>query len=78
MAQVLASFEHQLRSIGSEKEQRNLVKELLAAVGGDQVKAVLNTVSRVPILNLAEPKVRAPRADHDSDEDVKWSSVLFQ
>lgn len=77
-AQVLFHFEAQLRSLASEREQRNLVKELLAAVGGEQVRALLNTLSRVPVLNLAEPRAKAPRRPDDSDEDVKWAAAIFQ
>jgi hypothetical protein len=44
-------------SIGSEKEQRNVVKRLLAESGGEAARAVLSAVSKVPVsvANMQEP-----------------------
>lgn len=44
---MLASFQEQLLAIGSEKEQRNLIKRLLAESGGEEARAVLSAVSKV-------------------------------
>jgi hypothetical protein len=57
---VLQEFAAALRGTGSEKEQRNLVKTLLCAAGDEGVRRVLNAVSKVPPLRVAEPRQRPP------------------
>jgi hypothetical protein len=75
--QVLASFQDQLLSIGSEKEQRNLIKRLLAESGGEQARAVLSAVgkgpSSNPITNMAEPGAKAGGAGAvRQEEEIRW------
>jgi hypothetical protein len=63
--QVLQEFHAALHATGSEKEQRNLVKTLLCATGDEGVVKVLNAVSKVPPLRVAEPRQRAPGQPND-------------
>jgi hypothetical protein len=58
--QLLEDFHAALHATGSEKEQRNLVKTLLCTAGDEAVRRVLNAVSKVPPLRVAEPRRRAP------------------
>lgn len=73
-SQVLASFQEQLLATGSEKEQRNLIKRLLAESGGEQARAVLSAVSKVPaaLANVAEPGAKAPGGGPRPEEEIRW------
>lgn len=74
--QVLASFQTQLLACNSEKEQRGLIKSLLAEAGGEQVRAVLSAVSKTPISNVAEPRARPPRPQGEGDDArFDWSEA---
>lgn len=75
--QVLKEFERLLMATGSEKEQRNLIKQLLAEAGGEQVRSVFNAVSRVPVLNVVEARARQPPPDEDPEWDKALSSALW-
>ncbi|GFR51750.1 hypothetical protein Agub_g14198, partial [Astrephomene gubernaculifera] len=56
--QVLDNFSAAFTSAHGDKEQRALIKQLLAAVGGDEVRKLLAAVSKVPagISAVSEPK----------------------
>lgn len=70
-SQVLQEFHAALHATGSEKEQRNLVKTLLCATGDEGVVKVLNAVSKVPPLRVAEPRQRAPGQPNDDGEFLR-------
>eukprot|EP00884_Botryococcus_braunii_P011952 jgi/Botrbrau1/20758/Bobra.0420s0001.1 len=65
--QVLATFEAEIRSTGSEKEQRQLVKKLLQSSGDMKLQAALSETAngRTSIPQLAEPRPHARIASLD-------------
>ncbi len=65
---MLQAFHVALHATGSEKEQRNLLKTLLCSTGDEGVRRVLNAVSKVPPLRVAEPRQRLP-GQHNDDGD---------
>ena len=72
---VLAAFQGQLLATGSEKEQRGVVKRLLAESGGDAARAVLSAVSRVPVNNVPEPagaRRGAGGAPARPEDEIRW------
>uniref|UniRef100_A0A383WPV4 Uncharacterized protein n=1 Tax=Tetradesmus obliquus TaxID=3088 RepID=A0A383WPV4_TETOB len=69
--QVLASFQEQLLAQNSEKDQRSLIKQLLAEAGGEQARTVLSAISKVPVANVAEPKPKQQQQRSEADE-VRW------
>lgn len=75
--QVLSSFTEQLLSLNSDKEQRSLIKTLLAEAGGEQARAVLSAVSKVPVMNMPEPKARPQQqggagGGAAAAEEIRW------
>jgi hypothetical protein len=69
--QVLASFQEQLLGQNSEKDQRALIKQLLAEAGGEQARTVLSAISKVPVANVPEPKAKQQTQRSEADE-VRW------
>jgi hypothetical protein len=69
--QVLASFQEQLLGQNSEKDQRSLIKQLLAEAGGEQARTVLSAISKVPVANVPEPKAKQQAQRSEADE-VRW------
>jgi hypothetical protein len=73
--QTLASFQQQLLGLGSEKEQRNCIKQLLAESAGEQARAVLNAVSKVPVVNVPEVRQKASsnvEAANSAADELQW------
>jgi hypothetical protein len=75
--QMLTSFQEQLLALNSEKDQRNLIKQLLAESAGEQARAVLNAVSKVPVMNVPEPKQKAVGQVTPVHEEIRfdWSQA---
>lgn len=71
LLQVLHSFQEQLLAQNSEKDQRSLIKQLLAEAGGEAARAVLSAISKVPIANVSEPKAKQ-QAQRSEADDVRW------
>ncbi|KAF6261995.1 armadillo-type protein [Scenedesmus sp. NREL 46B-D3] len=69
--QVLHSFQEQLLAQNSEKDQRSLIKQLLAEAGGEAARAVLSAISKVPVANVSEPKAKQ-QAQRSEADDVRW------
>ena len=79
---AVKSLENQLGRIGHIaclsgagrliKQFRRLIKQLLAEAGGDQARAVLSVISRVPpVMNVAEPRAKQQQQRGEGDE-VRW------
>eukprot|EP00879_Flechtneria_rotunda_P032735 GHRR01036039.1.p1 GENE.GHRR01036039.1~~GHRR01036039.1.p1 ORF type:complete len:166 (+),score=72.31 GHRR01036039.1:75-500(+) len=69
--EVLASFQQQLLAQNSEKDQRMIIKQLLAEAGGEQARAVLSAVSKVPVTNVQEPKQKQ-QAGRSAADEIHW------
>jgi hypothetical protein len=70
--QVLASFQDQLLALNAEKDQRSLIKQLIVEAGGEQARAVLSVTSKVPVMNVGEPKAKQPAATQSEADEVRW------
>ena len=75
--QMLTSFQEQLLALNSEKDQRSLIKQLLAESAGEQARAVLNAVSKVPVTNVPEPKQKVLGQGVPAHEEIRfdWSEA---
>lgn len=73
----LKQFQEQLLVTYSEKEQRNLIKQLLAEAGGAQARAVLSALSHVPVMNVVEPKSKPIGEGVRPEEEIRldWSDT---
>eukprot|EP00898_Chlorokybus_atmophyticus_P001839 jgi/Chlat1/2656/Chrsp178S00157 len=73
----LQKLQQAVSSTGSEKEQRQLLKQLLLAAGGDDLKALSSpvkssTISNLPGRTMAPKRINAPK---DDDTGMSLSSI---
>jgi len=72
---VIAEFERQLQQAMSEREQRNLIRQLVAQAGDEEVRKVLSSMGKITPIVLSEPQ---PKYRHvETEQDQHLSGAIF-
>eukprot|EP00955_Chlamydomonas_euryale_P085706 364145-Chlamydomonas_euryale.AAC.3 len=74
---TIDTFERRLRETGSEKEQRALIRTLVAQAGNDEVKKVLSSVGKVQPAKAQPADKPQPVRRPGNEQDELLGGAIF-